>query len=111
MLVTHKIAWDQCLSNQIWPAIEKGWKDEDKPIHFFWGLAGQNRKHIIECNEKNEEWWYIDVGYITEQITRYPVPKINDYDLLLNDTTETSRRKTCRFDQRWRQNNSCIYLL
>tara|TARA_B100001093_G_scaffold316830_1_gene302263 strand:+ start:81 stop:887 length:807 start_codon:yes stop_codon:yes gene_type:complete len=80
MLVTHKIAWDQCLSNQIWPAIEKGWKDEDRPIHFFWGLAGQNRKHIIECNEKNEEWWYVDVGYITEQITRYPVPKINDYD-------------------------------
>ena len=26
--------------------------------------------------EKNEEWWYVDVGYITEQITRYPEPII-----------------------------------
>ena len=22
--------------------------------------------------EKGIEWWYVDVGYITEQITRYP---------------------------------------
>jgi hypothetical protein len=42
MIITHKLAWDKCLSHQIWPAIEKGWKDEDKPIHFFWGLAGKN---------------------------------------------------------------------
>ena len=42
MLVTHKIPWDKCLSHQLWPAIEKGWKDEDRPIHFFWGLAGKN---------------------------------------------------------------------
>ena len=32
MLVTHKIAWDKCLSHQLWPAIEKGWKDKDKEI-------------------------------------------------------------------------------
>ena len=25
MLVTHKIAWDKCLSHQLMPAIEKGW--------------------------------------------------------------------------------------
>ena len=49
MIITHKINWDKCLSHQIWPAIGKGWKDEDRPIHFFWGLAGNNRKHIAEC--------------------------------------------------------------
>ena len=80
MIITHNIAWQECLSHQLWPAIKKGWKDEDRPIHFFWGLGGQNRKLIAECNEKNEEWWYLDVGYLTEQITRYPIPKINDYD-------------------------------
>ena len=30
--------------------------------------------------EKGIEWWYVDVGYITEQITRYPEPKIHNYD-------------------------------
>jgi len=80
MIITHKIAWDKCLSHQIWPAIEKGWKDEDRPIHFFWGLAGKNIPEIKECMEKGEEWWYVDVGYLTEQITRYPTPSINDFD-------------------------------
>ena len=74
------MAWDKCLSHQIWPHIEKGWKDEDKPIHFFWGLGGSNTKLIAEVKEKNEEWWYVDVGYLTQQITRYPEPKIHDLD-------------------------------
>ena len=72
MIITHKIGWDKCLSHQIWPAIKKGWKDEDRPIHFFWGLAGKNIAEINECERKGEEWWYVDVGYLTEQITRYP---------------------------------------
>ena len=80
MIITHKLAWDKCLSHQIWPAIEKGWKDEDKPIHFFWGLAGKNIDQIRQVSEKGEEWWYVDVGYLTEQITRYPEPKIHNYD-------------------------------
>ena len=80
MLVTHKIAWDKCLSHQLWPAIEKGWKDEDKEIHFFWGLAGKNIEGIRQCMEKGIEWWYVDVGYITEQITRYPEPIIHNKD-------------------------------
>ena len=29
---------------------------------------------------QGEEWWYVDVGYLTEQITRYPEPIINNYD-------------------------------
>ena len=74
MIITHKIKWDKCLSNQIWPAIEKGWKDEDKPIHFFWGLAGNNIAEIRECIEKNEEYYFVDTGYISSQITRYPEP-------------------------------------
>ncbi len=80
MLVTHKIAWDKCLSHQLWPAIEKGWKDNGKNVHFFWGLAGKNIPEIAMCEAQGEEWWYVDVGYLTEQITRYPEPIINNYD-------------------------------
>ena len=80
MIITHKIAWDKCLSHQLWPAIEKGWKDEGKNVHFFWGLAGKNIPEIAECERKGEDWWYVDVGYMTEQITRYPEPKIHNYD-------------------------------
>ena len=72
--------WKLCLSHQIWPAIQKGWQDKDRPIHFFWGLAGKNIELIKECIIKEEEWWYVDVGYITQQIQRYPEPKILDYD-------------------------------
>ena len=46
MIITHKIGWDKCLSHQIWPAIEKGWIDEGKNVHFFWGLAGNNLKEL-----------------------------------------------------------------
>jgi len=56
MIITHKLKWDKCLSHKIFPLIEKGWQDEDRPIHFFWGLAGQNRKEIAQCVEKKEEW-------------------------------------------------------
>jgi hypothetical protein len=80
MIITHNIPWDKCLSKQLFPAIEKGWTDSDKPIHFFWGLAGVNQKEISKCMDNNEEWWYVDVGYLTQQITRYPEPKIHDYD-------------------------------
>ena len=80
MIITHNIPWDKCLSKQLFPAIEKGWSNEGRPVHFFWGLAGKNIQGIKECIEKNEEWWYVDVGYLTQQITRYPEPKIHDYD-------------------------------
>jgi len=81
MIITHNIEWDKCLSHKIWPAIQKGWQDTQmRPIHFFWGLAGKNIPHIKGCIERNEEWWYVDVGYLTEQITRYPAPVIHDYD-------------------------------
>ena len=62
MIITHKLNWDKCISHQIWPYIEKGWKDEDRKIHFFWGLAGPNQKEIEKCITGNEEWWYVDVG-------------------------------------------------
>ena len=81
MIITHDIQWDKCLSKQLWPAIQKGWQDTQmRPIHFFWGLAGKNITHIKGCIERNEEWWYVDNGYLTQQITRYPEPKIHDYD-------------------------------
>ena len=80
MIKTHKMAWDKCLSHQIWPAIEKGWKDEGKDVHFFWGLAANNRPDIQQCIDNGLEWWFIDTGYLSSQITRYPIPVINDYD-------------------------------
>ena len=81
MIITHEIEWDECLSHKIWPAIKKGWKDTQmRPIHFFWGLAGKNIPYIKGCIERNEEWWYVDNGYLTQQITRYPEPKIHDLD-------------------------------
>ena len=80
MIHTHTLPWDKCLSHQLMPAIQKGWKDNGKDIHFFWGLAGQNIRQITECQEQGLEWWYVDNGYITEQITRYPEPIINNYD-------------------------------
>ena len=81
MLITHEIEWDKCLSKQLRPAIKKGWQDTQmRPVHFFWGLAGKNIPHIKGCIERNEEWWYVDNGYLTQQITRYPEPKIHDYD-------------------------------
>lgn len=80
MIITHELAWDKCLSHQIWPAIKKGWKDEDKPIHFFWGLGGNNVNEIKQVRERKEEFWFIDTGYLTQQITRYPSPVIHDID-------------------------------
>ena len=81
MIITHEIEWDKCLSHKIWPAIKKGWKDTQmRPIHFFWGLAGKNIPYIKGCIERHEEWWYVDNGYLTQQITRYPEPKIHDLD-------------------------------
>ena len=47
MIITHKLDRKDCLSHQIFPAIEKGWQDSDKPIHFFWGLAGNNIKDCL----------------------------------------------------------------
>ena len=81
MIITHKLARQDCLSHRIFPAIEKGWKDTSmKPIHFFWGLGEHNIRDIHNVMVKNEEWWYVDVGYLTEQITRYPSPIINNID-------------------------------
>tara|TARA_R100000541_G_scaffold20726_1_gene30496 strand:+ start:1040 stop:1537 length:498 start_codon:yes stop_codon:yes gene_type:complete len=81
MIITHKLARQDCLSHQIFSAIEKGWKDTPmKPIHFFWGLGEHNIRDINNVMVKNEEWWYVDVGYLTEQITRYPSPIIHNID-------------------------------
>ena len=72
----HFMNWTKCLSHQIWPALQKGWPETDKPVHFFWGLGGNNIAKIKEIMAKGEEWWYVDVGYLTEQIVRYPEPRI-----------------------------------
>lgn len=64
----------------MWKALKEGWPETDKPVHFFWGLASKNIPEIAMCEAQGEEWWYVDVGYLTQQITRYPEPKIHDYD-------------------------------
>ena len=78
MIITHKLNWSKCLSHQIWPAIEKGWPDEGRPVHFFWGLAGNNISEIRKCMELNEEYYFVDTGYISKSIHRYPETKILD---------------------------------
>ena len=45
---------------------------------FFWGLAGNNIAEIRKCMENKEEYWFVDTGYISKQIHRYPEPKILD---------------------------------
>jgi len=80
MIHTHALPWDKCLSHKIMPAIQKGWKDEGRDVHFFWGLAGKNTSDIRGCLERGDEWWFVDTGYLSSQITRYPEPMINDYD-------------------------------
>jgi len=80
MIHTHALPWDKCLSHKLMPAIQKGWKDEGKDVHFFWGLAGKNTSEIRGCLERGDEWWFVDTGYLSSQITRYPEPMINDYD-------------------------------
>ena len=78
MIITHKIKWNKCLSHKIWPLIEKGWPDEGRPVHFFWGLAGNNISEIRKCMDLNEEYYFVDTGYISKPIHRYPEPKILD---------------------------------
>jgi len=80
MNVYHQISRKDCLSHQLWPHFKKGWPESDKPVHFFWGLGDNQTEKIVEVSAKGEEWWYVDLGYITQQITRYPSPIIHDYD-------------------------------
>ena len=64
----------------MWKALKEGWPETDKPVHFFWGLGSKNIPEIAMCEAQGQEWWYVDVGYLTQQITRYPEPVIHDYD-------------------------------
>ena len=80
MNVYHQIARKDCLSHQLWPHFKKGWPETDKIVHFFWGLGDAQTEDIRQCIKKEEEWWFVDTGYLSSQITRYPEPKIKDYD-------------------------------
>ena len=80
MIYCHAMQKVDCLSHQIWPAVEKGFPKDGKDAHFFWGLAEHNINKITQLEKDGSDWYFIDTGYLTEQITRYPEPKINDYD-------------------------------
>ena len=69
MNVYHQIRRKDCLSHQLWPHFKKGWPDTGRPVHFFWGLGDGQSAKIQECMDKNEEWWFVDTGYLTDQIT------------------------------------------
>lgn len=80
MIFTHRMDRIDCLSHEIWPALEKGWPATSLDQHFFWGLGGDNVSKIEQLEKHGQEWYYVDVGYLTQPITRYPIPKIHDYD-------------------------------
>ena len=80
MIFTHRRDRIDCLSHEIWPALEKGWPKTSLDQHFFWGLGGDNVSKIEQLEKHGQEWYYVDVGYLTQPITRYPIPKIHDYD-------------------------------
>ena len=105
MLVTHKIAWDKCLSHQLWPAIEKGWKDEGKNVHFFWGLAGKNIPEIAECERKGEEWvkpsssdWEDDEKIIIQFVMPSAANKLQLYNKLKSEIKKNKKIQG-RFDE------------
>ena len=80
MNIYHQIARKDCLSHQLWPYFKKGWPETDKIVHFFWGLGDGQTQDIRQCIQKKEEWWFVDTGYLTDQITRYPSPIVNNPD-------------------------------
>ena len=79
----HKINWPHCLSHKVYDVIEKGhpkrWLKQNA-IRFFWGLGADIPQAIERAQSKDQEWWIVDIGYITEDIKRYPIPKILDRD-------------------------------
>ena len=79
----HKINWPHCLSHNIFELLGKGfpkrWHRSDT-VEFFWGLGQDNPKLITRASKKHHEYWIIDVGYVTEDIERYPIPKVLDRD-------------------------------
>lgn len=68
---------EKCLSHQIWPAVEEGIKiDAD----FFFGLGENNISKINHCVTEKRPWYFIDLGYLTQQVNRYPNPIIHNAD-------------------------------
>ena len=73
MSVVRYMKWSECLSHKIWPKVLKGWEDPDR---FFWGLADNITEELKDIRNKEQDYWYIDVGYLGDQIQRYPEPAI-----------------------------------
>ena len=116
-----KMNWSACLSHKIFPHIEKGWPDRDI---FYWGLAEGNTTEIKTKEETKDDYWFVDVGYIGDQIHRYPEPKIltdNTHFRLVkngihNAPDDSKTYKSDRFDklnievEDWKQGGDYILL-
>src|SRR6056300_1239775 len=73
MSIVRYMKWSECLSHTIWKKVLKGWTDEDR---FFWGLADNITEELKDIRNKEQDYWYIDVEYLADQIQRYPEPAI-----------------------------------
>ena len=49
-------------------------------MYISFGDWPKNTKRLKHVWIEVYEWWFVDTGYLSSQITRYPEPKINDYD-------------------------------
>ena len=79
MIKVHQLKWNNCLSHGVFKLLYKGWPNSDKQTtHFFWGLGSTNIQEIDQVNKRGEEYYIIDVGYLTKDIVRYPRPSITD---------------------------------
>jgi len=79
VIKVHHINWQNCLSHSLFKQIYKGWSDDPNQVtHFFWGLGSTNIEEIEAVNKKGEQYYIIDVGYLTKDIVRYPRPSIAD---------------------------------
>ena len=41
-------------------------------MYISFGDWAKNTSEIRACMDRGDEWWFVDTGYLSSQITRYP---------------------------------------